>query len=113
VVNRREQTGLQEKERLSLTWSGITAAIETVRAQRWDALALARGSGALPAAFFIGQRYAGLRLQELGERVGGLAYPAVHAAIPRFQKRLKIDRDLQQKIKKAARELNIDSAEKP
>lgn len=54
--NRREQTGLREKERLRLNWSTITEAIENVWAQGWDALATARGNGALPAAFFIGQK---------------------------------------------------------
>jgi hypothetical protein len=37
--NRREQTGLREKERLSLNWSRITEAIENVGAEGWDALA--------------------------------------------------------------------------
>ena len=36
---------------------------------------------------------------------GGFEYPAVNAAIARFEKRLKIDRELQKKIKKAAKEL--------
>ena len=35
---------------------------------------------------------------EIGELAGGLEYPAVHAAIARFQKRLKTDRELQQTL---------------
>ena len=70
--NRREQTGLREKERLRLNWSTITEAIENVWAQGWDALATARGIGVLPAAFFAGQKCAGLRLKEMGELAGGL-----------------------------------------
>jgi hypothetical protein len=31
--------------------------------QQWDGLATARGNGALPTAFFLGQRYAGLRFK--------------------------------------------------
>jgi len=106
--NRREQTGLREKERLRLNWSTITEAIENVWAQGWDALATARGNGALPAAFFFAQKYAGLRLKEMGQLAGGFEYPAVNAAIARFEKRLKIDRELQKKIKKVAKELNIE-----
>ena len=82
--------------------------LENVWAQGWDALATARGNGALPAAFLIGQKYAGLRLKEMGQLAGGLEYPAVNAAIARFEKRLKIDRELQKKIKKVAKELNIE-----
>jgi len=44
-------------------------------------LATARGNGALPAAFFLGQRYAGLWPKEMGDLAGGLEYPAVNAAI--------------------------------
>jgi hypothetical protein len=44
----------------------------------------------------------------MGELVGGLEYPAVHAAIARFQKRLKIDRELQQKLKRVAKTLRIE-----
>jgi hypothetical protein len=46
--------------------------------------------------------------KEMGELAGGFEYPAVNAAIARFGKRLKIDRELQRKIKKVANELNIE-----
>jgi putative transposase len=106
--DRREQTGLRSKELLSLDWPKITKAIGEVWGQDWDALAAARGNGALPAAFFLAQRYAGLRLREMGELAGGLEYPAVNAAIVRFEKRLKIDRELQKKFKRAAKTLRIE-----
>jgi len=89
-------------------WSRITAAIENVWAQGWDALATARENGALPAEFFLGQRYADLRLKEMGELAGVLEYRAVNAAIARFEKRLKIDRELRKNNKKVAKELNIE-----
>jgi hypothetical protein len=44
----------------------------------------------------------------MGELAGGFEYPAVNAAIARFEKRLKIDRKLQRKMKKVAKELNIE-----
>jgi putative transposase len=106
--DRREQTGLRLKERLSVNWKSIIEAIAEVWDQEWDALATSRGNGALPAAFFLGQRYAGLRLKEMGELAGGVEYPAVNAAIARFERRLKSDRDLQRKLKRAARKLKIE-----
>jgi putative transposase len=106
--DRREQTGLRLKERLSVNWKNIIEAIAEVWGQRWDALATSRGNGALPAAFFLGQRYAGLRLKEMGELAGGVEYPAVNAAIARFEGRLKSDRDLQKKFKKLARKLKLE-----
>jgi len=56
------------------------------RLTRMARLATARGNGALPAALFLGQRYAGLRPKEMGDLAGGLEYPAVNAAIARFEK---------------------------
>jgi hypothetical protein len=44
----------------------------------------------------------------MGELAGGLEYPAVYPAIAGFQKRLRIDRDLQQKLKKVAKRLRIE-----
>ena len=106
--DRREQTGLRLKERLSANWGNIIEAIAEAWDQEWDTLATSRGNGALPAAFFLGQRYAGLRLKEMGELAGGFEYPAVNAAIARFERRLKSDRDLQTKLKRAARKLKIE-----
>jgi hypothetical protein len=44
----------------------------------------------------------------MGELAGGFEYPAVNAAIARFEKSLKIDRDLQKKFKKVAKQLKIE-----
>jgi hypothetical protein len=52
--DRREQTGLRLKERLSVDWGNIVEAITDVWDQRWGALANSRGNGALPATFFLG-----------------------------------------------------------
>ena len=39
-----------------------------------------------------------MRLAELGEAGGGIAYPAVSVAIKRFENRLQVDRDLRRKL---------------
>jgi len=96
------------KERLSVDWGNIIEAITDVWGQPRGALANSRGNGVLPAAFFLGQRYGGLRLKEMGELAGGFEYPAVNAAIARFERRLKIDRDLHKKFKQVAKELKIE-----
>jgi hypothetical protein len=48
-------------------------------------------------------------LRETGELAGGSEYPAVNAAIARFEKRLTIDRELQKKLKRVAKTLRIDN----
>jgi hypothetical protein len=46
--------------------------------------------------------------RHLAATAGGFEYPAVHAAIARFETRLNSDRDLQKKFKKIARKLKIE-----
>jgi hypothetical protein len=40
-----------------------------------------------------------MRLTDRRKAAGNFSYPAVSAAIGRFEKRLKVDRDLQRKLK--------------
>jgi hypothetical protein len=49
----------------------------------------------------------GMRLAELGQVAGEVAYPAVSVAIKRFEKRLKVDRELAKKIKAVRTMLKI------
>jgi hypothetical protein len=50
-----------------------------------------------------------MRLAELGEAAGGVAYPAVSAAIKRFEKRLQVDRNLEKKVKAMRKMLKIQT----
>jgi hypothetical protein len=111
--NRVEQLGLRQSDRLSLDWASICAAVSAVWSGEWDALRVRRGNNALPAAWYIARNFAGMRLAELGEAAGGIAYPAVSVAIKRFEKRLQIERDLRRKLATVEKLLKIDSAEKP
>jgi putative transposase len=104
---RSEQSGLRQLERRSLDWRAICGAVGAVWKGNWDELSTVRGNGALPAAWYLARNFAGVRLTELGEAAGGVAYPAVSAAISRFEKRLKVDRDLQRKLKAARTMLKV------
>ena len=66
--DRREQTGMREKERLSLEWSRIVAAIAKVWKAPWEVVSHQRGNGAVGLAYYLGQRHAGMTLRELGVR---------------------------------------------
>ena len=96
---RREQTGQREAERHRIDWSAICTAVSEVWQGDWNELSTARGNGALPAAWYLARNFSAMRLGELGHAAGNVAYPAVSAAITRFEKRLKIDRELQRKLK--------------
>jgi chromosomal replication initiation ATPase DnaA len=106
--NRREQSGLSEKERMKLEWPKITDAVAKVWQIKWEGLSSERGNDALRLAFYLGQRCAGLRLRELSDLRGGIEYPAVSIAITRIGNRLKIDRELQKKLKQVAKLLKVE-----
>jgi len=74
-----------------------------------EALSTACGNGDSPAEFFLGQRYAVLCLKEMGDIACGFEYPAVKAAIARFETRSKVDWEFCKKIKReGAKQLNIE-----
>ena len=98
---RNEQTGLREVERHRVDWPAICAAVSEVWNGDWNELSTARGNGALPAAWYLARNFSAMRLIELGRAAGDVTYPAVSAAISRFEKRLKIDRELQRRLKAA------------
>jgi hypothetical protein len=50
-----------------------------------------------------------MRLAELGEAGGGIAYPAVSVAFKRFEKRRQVDRDLTRKLTAVEELLNIQA----
>jgi hypothetical protein len=106
--DRREQTGMRDKERLSLEWSRIVAAIEKVWEAPWEVISRQRGNGAVGLAYYLGQRYAGMTLRELGKHMGEVEYPAVSVAIARFENRLKTERLLQHRVKQIEKLLKVE-----
>ena len=106
--DRREQTGMREKERLSLEWSRIVAAIAKVWKTPWEVVSRQRGNGAVGLAYYLGQRHAGMTLRELGKYMGEVEYPAVSVAIARSQNRLKTERSLQRRVKQIEKLLKVE-----
>ena len=106
--DRREQTGVREKERLSLEWSRIVAAIAKVWKTPWEVVSRQRGNGAVGLAYYLGQRHAGMTLRELGKCMGDAEYPAVSVAIARFENRLKTERLLQRRLKQIEKLLKVE-----
>jgi len=51
--DRREQTGMREKERLSLEWPRIVAAIAKVWKAPWEVVSRQRGNGAVGLAYYL------------------------------------------------------------
>jgi len=51
--DRREQTGMREKERLSLEWPRIVAAIAKVWKAPWEVVSRQRGNGVVGLAYYL------------------------------------------------------------
>src|SRR5271167_1891469 len=81
---------------LSSNRSRITEPIENVWAKGWDALATL-WKRYLPRSVWPRAEIRRPTAQRDGRTCRRFEYPAVNAAIARFEKRLKIDRELQQK----------------
>jgi putative transposase len=94
-LNPVRAAGLGETERPPISWVAICAAVSQVWKGDWNELSTVRGNGALPAAWYLARHFSAMRLSDLGDADS----PAISAALNRFEKRLKIDRELQRKLK--------------
>jgi putative transposase len=92
---RNVRIGSGETERPPISWVAICAAVSQVWKGDWNELSTVRGNGALPAAWYLARHFSAMRLSDLGDADS----PAISAALNRFEKRLKIDRELQRKLK--------------
>jgi putative transposase len=97
--DRREQTSLRQTGNEAVSWVQITEAVAKAWKAEWETVNQAHGSGARAAALYIGRHYSDQTLRELGQRVGGMEYPAVTMAIRRFEKRLEEDKRLARRVK--------------
>lgn len=93
------QTGVRQGESHRIDWPTICSAVSEVWKGDWNELSAARGNGALPAAWYLARNFSPMHLSELSRLAGIVTSRAVSAAISRFEKRLKIDGELQRKLK--------------
>ena len=96
--NRHEQLGLRESERLGPDWKTICTAVSTVWKKDWETLAAGRGNGALPAAWYLARNSPACGWPSLAQSPA-MSPTRLSAWLSLGSKRLKIDRDLQRRIK--------------
>jgi hypothetical protein len=105
--DRLEQKSLRALEKPPVNWESIIAAIEKLWGEPWDKIRQRHGDPGRELAMLIAQRYAGMRLREIGDAVGGLRYPAVSDAVRRTSARLETDRALQKRLKRLCKILKL------
>jgi REP element-mobilizing transposase RayT len=105
--DRLEQKSLRALEKPPVNWESIVAAIEKLWGEPWDEIRQRHGDPGRELAMLIAQRYAGMRLREIGDAVGGLRYPAVSDAVRRTSARLETDRALGKRLKRLRKILKL------
>jgi REP-associated tyrosine transposase len=75
------------------------------RGESWDSFRDRHGDWGRDAVLYLGRRYCGVGLRELGEAVGGIDYRSVGTAVKRFEKRLSRDKRLASEIRTMERQL--------
>ena len=106
--NRREQKGLRQLQG-AIPWEKIVKTVERLEGKGWSELCGAHGNPGRDLGLLAGRLRGGLGLRELGEKAGGLDYPAVSVALKRLGTRLKTNQKLKRKWENLAKMLNVET----
>jgi hypothetical protein len=86
----------------------VRQVVSRARKQSWEEICRRHGDWARDAALWLGRTRCGLTLRELGERAGGMNYPAVGMAVRRWEARMKDSRALAKAARQMAQLLNVE-----
>jgi hypothetical protein len=96
----REQASLGQLQ-LRPSFEDVIGVVEQLKGESWDSFVHRYGDWGRDVALYLGQKYCGLKLKELGAAAGGIDYATVSAAIKQLELRSGRDRELADLIKKA------------
>ena len=85
--DRHEQTSLRQLVR-RVSLADVIGAVERVRRETWSAFVDRHGDWGRDMVLYLGRKHTGMTLRALGERVGGMDYVAVAAAVRRMGGRM-------------------------
>ena len=97
----RETGGRRELGR-RIDFDGIVRIVERLKKAKWTAFRDKRGDSGRDLVLWAARRYGGMRLQELGQRAGGMDYSAVAVSVLRLLKRSRKDRALRRLMTQVA-----------
>ena len=72
----------------------VVGVIEREKGEPWERFKNRRGDWGRDLVLVLARRHSGMKLKELGTRVGGLDYGAVSEAIRRLERQIIVDRKL-------------------
>ena len=105
--NERESPGLKRLKGMP-TWEQAVAVVEKIKGEKWRDFRDRYGDWGRDLTLYLGQRRCGMRLKELGERVGGLDYGSVSVSIRRLEQRAEGNPKMARLLKAANAELSND-----
>jgi hypothetical protein len=77
--------------------------VEELRGERWEEFRDRYGDGGRELVLYLGRRLCGLKLSELGRKIGMNNYKAVAAAVARYERRLKANKAEQRLVRRACK----------
>ena len=108
----RDRYKRSKKERQSL--EGVIAAVEGLKGESWAAFRDRYGDWGSDLVLYLGRKDCALKLQDLGQAVGGIDYGSVGAAVHRFERRVEKDPSLAERIRQARVRLrNVECKDDP
>ena len=100
----REQVELKRLQK-PVSWPVIVKALETLQGEKWADLSGRHGECARDAALGLGRSMGRLRLNGLGNLVGGMDYAAVSQAARRFDGRVEKEKKLREMMHRLQNQL--------
>jgi putative transposase len=108
LARQSASTRRSENRRFGLvSWEEIIAAIENEWRLPWEELRHSRGNNVQAIAIWFARHRAGMKLEQVGERLQGRSYFAVSMQVGRLQQKLHRDPQLRKQIERIARRLNL------
>lgn len=101
----REQKELRALE-TRWTWEDVVRAVEQVKKEKWEDFSDRHGDWGRDLALYLARREAGMKLGDLGQRVGGVDYGGVAIAVYRMGRKLAEDPSLAKLHERVRRSLD-------
>ena len=88
------------------SFSQVMRVVEELKGQKWEQFENGHADWGRDLGLYLGRRISGLKLRELGAAIGGADYAIVSIAVKRFERRVGIEKQMAQLVKKATTKLS-------
>lgn len=111
TIEAKDVRELQGKRRFKtyISFDKAVESVEKMKGESKDAWLRRHGDWGKWMLLLIGHRYCGLTQAELGQRVGGMDYAAVSAGVRKLEKRVTLDKALNEQLQTCINNLSISS----